>query len=344
MLRSATGGSVLEAKELTRKSNGEEVGIIEGYIAAWSPDRGGRFGVPDVFHKGAFLDSLAIHKKRGNRPIRLKDNHGRLIGGFPIATVHEDDTGLFGIAEVNLISRQGREAFSLARQDVLRDFSIGFSADDEKLMPNRRDIFKATVWEGSLVDEPLNVDAQITEVKVAVEFQDLPLAARMAPWNISAAKKRVKDLLESKVAPGPEFKTAHVWFDTEREERFDGYNLLIADVEDGKLIAIPRAIFKAAIEVKTNAAGIPEEDRAGVIKHLEQYYAKMGLVSPFTEDEKHFFDADSVKKFSKQDLERALQESGAFSRKAATILTSRFQAFREPAKNAILAELAKIKI
>ncbi len=338
------GGSIVEVKEATRMSNGEEVGIIEGYIAAFTPDRGGRFGVPDVFHKGAFLESLAEHKHRDNRPIRLKDNHGRLIGGFPIDTVHEDDIGLFGIAEVNLTSRQGREAFSLARQDVLRDFSIGFSSTDDKLGPNRRDIFKATVWEGSLVDEPLNVDAQITEVKVAVEFQDLPLAARMAVWNVGAAKKRVKDLLDSKTAPGPEFKSAHIWFDTEREERFDGYSLLIADVEDGKLIAIPRAIFKAANEVKSGSAGIPDEDRPGVIKHLEQYYAKMGLVSPFAEDEKHFFDADSVKTFSKPDLERALQESGAFSRKAATILTSRFKAFREPVSKSVLEELSKIKI
>lgn len=318
------GGHIVECKNSDTR-NGEDIGIIEGHIAAWSPDQGGRFGVPDVFHKGTFLKSLAEHKSRGNRPIRLKDNHGRTIGGFPIDTVHEDDIGLFGIGEINLTSRQGREAFSLARQGVLTDFSIGFTAIREKLSSSRRDIFEAIVWEGSISDEPINRDAQITEVKASVPFQDLPLAARMAPWSSDAAKSRVKDFTESKIAPSDEYKNAFVWLDEDRIERFDGYKLQIADVEDGNLIAIPRAIFKAAIEVKNKSAGLPEDDRTGVINHLERYYAKMGLVSPFTEDEKSFFGVNEVKTFTVRDLERALRDSGAFSREASQFVASRFE-------------------
>ena len=47
---------------------------------------------------------------------------GRVIGGFPVETLREDGTGLFGVGEVNLDTQAGREVYSMARQGVLRDF------------------------------------------------------------------------------------------------------------------------------------------------------------------------------------------------------------------------------
>lgn len=337
------GGHVVETKEENR--NGVPVGIIAGHIAAWTPDRGGIFGMPDRFHPGAFQKSIEDHRLRNNRQVRFKDIHNQVIGGFPIETVKEDDIGLFGRGEVNLETQRGREAFSLARQKVLVDFSIGFVAIDDKINAGFRDIFEAMIIEGSIADEPINQDANVTEVKTAIPFQDLPLAARLAVWNPTAAKDRVKDFTDSKQAPTEEFKNAFVWLDDERKERFDGYKLQIADVIDGKLVAIPRAIFKSANGMLDRSSGIPDDDSAGVIKHIERYYAKMGLVSPFSKDEKQFFGVEEIKTFTCRDMEKALIDSGAFSKKAAMELASKFNGLRDHVSaTEIFGELKKIRI
>lgn len=164
-------GGVTEVKTTSR--NGVPIGVVAGYLSTWDPDTGGRFGVPDKFERGAWLESLAEHRARGNRQVRLKDHHGRTIGGFPIETVFEDERGLFGVGEVNLVSQCGREAHSLAMQGVLVDFSVGYVALDDKLEETVRRIFRAKLFEASIVDEPGNQRANITEVKAALAAAEL---------------------------------------------------------------------------------------------------------------------------------------------------------------------------
>jgi HK97 family phage prohead protease len=150
-------GQVVEVKQEDR--NGVPIGFISGYIATFDIDRGN-----DKFLKGAFLDSIAEHKLK-NRKIRFKDHHGRTVGGFPIEGVYEDHKGLFGTAEVNLNVQQGREAYSLALTKDLSDFSIGFSSLEDRFNDGVREIEKAKIWEGSIVDEPMNETANVVEIK-----------------------------------------------------------------------------------------------------------------------------------------------------------------------------------
>lgn len=178
-----TGGRIIEVKQET--ANGVPVGIVEGHIAAFEPDQGGIFGMPDRFHRGAFIKSIEAHKRRDNRQIRLRDHHGRTVGGFPIETVHEDEIGLFARGEVNLEVQQGRELHSLARQKVLTDFSIGFIATSDKIGPEFRDIFEAEIIEASVVDDPLNKGAQITEVKSLIN----EIVERVKKHNDNVDKK-----------------------------------------------------------------------------------------------------------------------------------------------------------
>lgn len=164
------GGRVTEVK--TRDRNGVPVGVVSGYIATWDVDRGDWTGIRDKFSPGAFTGSIERHRLT-DRPIRLKDHHGRTIGGFPIETVKEDSTGLYGIGEINLEVQQGAEAFSLAKQRVLTDFSIGWEMLSEpSIVDGVRHIEKAEIWEGSIVDEPMNPHANILDVK-AVDFNDI---------------------------------------------------------------------------------------------------------------------------------------------------------------------------
>ena len=149
--------------------NGQKVGIIKGHAAAYSLDR-----VGDIILKGAFAKTLQDHILRGNRQIRMKFQHKRdeIIGGFPVHLAKEDDKGLYVEGHINLDVQRGREVFSLAKQGVLEDMSIAFyipkdgsdyktNSDGER----RRFIKELDLREISIVDEPANIDAQITQVK-----------------------------------------------------------------------------------------------------------------------------------------------------------------------------------
>ena len=160
------GGDVLECKIEDR--NGVPVGVMIGHLAAFSVDRGGKFGMPDKFQPGAFLRTIQEHKDT-KEPVPLRDFHGRTVGGFPIEFIQEDTVGLAVRGEVNLEVQQGREAHSLARQGVIRHFSIGFRTIQDKIANGIRMIFDADLIEGSLVDRPANLDADITEIKAFVD-------------------------------------------------------------------------------------------------------------------------------------------------------------------------------
>lgn len=211
------GGRVVEFKEEER--NGQPIGIVAGYIATWDIDRG-QWGVKDQFVRGAFIESLREHVANSNRPIRLKDQHGKVIGGFPIDQVYEDNVGLFGIGEINLGFEEGKRVMALVRQGVLSDFSIGFSVVEFSEDEGLRKITKAIVWEGSVVDEPMNPFAKITQVK------NYSIAEKDYEWVAEDAFNRVK--------------------------AFGNYEgLPIVDVIDNELVIIPQAVFKAAVTAKS---------------------------------------------------------------------------------------------
>lgn len=306
-----------------------QFGFVEGYIATWDIDRGDYFGVKDQFTRGAFTDSIADHLKR-RRNIRLKDHHGRTVGNFPIDTIKQDERGLFGVGKINLKVQQGRELFELVKDGTISDFSIGFSVDEFTIDGDLRTITKATIWEGSLVDEPMNPFANVIGFKSVVAFQDLPLASQDREWDSSAAIARVKEFTDSDEEPSSSYRNAFVWFDRENDNVFSGYKLPIADVIDGRLTVIPRAIFAAAAAIQGARGGvdIPESDRPGVIRHLERYYAKMDLDSPFNE-ERQYYGSDDVKELDCVGLEKTLRASGMFSRKAAKAIAHNWAPYKQ---------------
>lgn len=314
--------------------NGVKVGIVKGYIASWQPDVvPGRFGKPDRFHRGAFLASIDEHKSRKDRQIRLKDHHGRTIGGFPIDLVHEDGHGLYGEGEICLEVKQGREAYALARQKVLTDFSIGFKAIRDKVGSQFRDIMIARIGEASIVDEPLNRGSVILEVKSmsAIEYGDLDLAPADYEFKSEEAIERINDM-PYRVGNGN-----HAFLDVE-------HKFLIGDVVEGKLLAIPKAVKEVARQIALSKDEVPDE----VKQNVERYLSKMNIKSPF--EDKQFFDLDEVKSWNIVDLERALRATGRFSKAAAKFLVNS----REPAEeikmektiadgNAFLAGLEDLK-
>ena len=118
------------------------------------------------------------------------------------------------------------------------------------------------------------------------KFQDLPLADRDREWDGDAAERRVRDWADADDEPTARYRKAHVWYDGEKADNFTAYKLLIADVVDGRLTAVPRAVMAAAGVVQGARGGvdIPEDDVARVKGHLARYYRKMDDDPPWEDD------------------------------------------------------------
>src|SRR5690348_18412515 len=87
-------------------------------------------------------------------------------------------------------------------------------------------------------------------------FQDLPLADRDREWDGDAAEKRVRSWAGADDGPNEKYRDAHVWYDAEKKDNFTAYKLLIADVVDGRLRAVPRGIMAAAAVMQGSRGGV----------------------------------------------------------------------------------------
>ncbi len=118
-------------------------------------------------------------------------------------------------------------------------------------------------------------------------FQDLPLADRDREWDGDAAEKRVRKWAGAEDGPNEKYRNAHVWYDNEAKDNFTAYKLLIADVIDGRLKAVPRGVMAAGNVMQGSRGGVdlPEKDIDRVKSHLAKYYEKMGDEAPWERDD-----------------------------------------------------------
>lgn len=116
-------------------------------------------------------------------------------------------------------------------------------------------------------------------------FQDLPLADRDREWDGSAAEKRVRAWAGAEDEPNQKYRDAHVWYDAEKKDNFTAYKLLIADVVDGRLVAVPRGVITAGNVMQGSRGGVdlPDRDIDRVRSHLAKYYRKMDDTPPWDE-------------------------------------------------------------
>ena len=114
-------------------------------------------------------------------------------------------------------------------------------------------------------------------------FQDLPLADRDRDWDGDAAEKRVRKWAGAEDGPNQKYRDAHVWYDGDNRDNFTAYKLLIADVINGKLTAVPHGIIAAGNVMQGSRGGVdlPKEDIDRVKSHLAKYYAKLGDTAPW---------------------------------------------------------------
>jgi len=256
----------------------ETEGEFEGYAAVF----GNRDEQGDVIERGAFTKTLQENGGRG--PILWQHRPDEPIG-IGLSAV-EDDKGLRVRGRLALETTRGREAWALLKQGVLRGLSIGYDAIKEFWESGVRHLKEIRLWEWSLVTFPANPLARVTATKAVVPFQDLPLADMDRSWDADAAVTRVRSW-----AGGPDkeeidwgkYRKAFLWYDADDPENYGSYKLPIADVIDGRLMAVPRAIFAAAAAIQGARGGvnIPESDVAAIKRHLARYYAKMDRTPPW---------------------------------------------------------------
>lgn len=90
-------------------------------------------------------------------------------------------------------------------------------------------------------------------------WSGMPLAAQDHPWDGEAARKRVWDWAEGDYR---RYRKAFLWWDAERPEQKNSYKLPIADVIDGDLHIVPRAVNAVAAVLGGARGGvdIPDAD------------------------------------------------------------------------------------
>ena len=118
-------------------------------------------------------------------------------------------------------------------------------------------------------------------------FQDYPLADRDREWDGAQAEKRVRRWAGAEDEPNEKYRDAHVWYDSDKKDNFGSYKLLIADVIDGKLRAVPRAVMAAGAVMQGSRGGVdlPKDDIDRVKSHLAKYYGKMDDTPPWEGDD-----------------------------------------------------------
>jgi len=118
----------------------------------------------------------------------------------------------------------------------------------------------------------------------------LPVAGRSLAWDSSAAEGRVRAWAGGDDIDWSMYGKAFFYFDNKNPENFGSYKLQFADIVQGQLQAVPKAIFAVAAVLNGSRGGvdIPSADADAIKKKVSAYYDKMAtefddasLVAPF---------------------------------------------------------------
>lgn len=285
--------------------------------------------------KGAFKKSIQSLKAKAKPipntelqkllPVLWQHGADNTIGSF--IEVKETDEGLFvkGILPRDDTFVSGRVIPQIKAGSV-SDMSIGFRVSKDRFVDGDvRELLELELFEISLVTVPMDPKAVVTAFKSSSHIQDLPLAERDTPWDVRGAVERVKEFTGSKDAPSATYGNAFLFCDEEKSGDFNAYKLPIADVIEGKLFAIPRAVFAATVSIRGGGGdlNIPSDKKDNVIAHITQEYKRMDLQSPF--ENNYLLGKSEVLGLSTRELERILFAHNVCSKEGAKFIASNYK-------------------
>lgn len=308
-----------------------EEGVTKTYLSGYANTKDHADSYGDIPHSldGAPVYNLKRMDVKVGNPACFVDHRSsasNIAGNF--VELKEDDIGLF----FKLLLRPLDMIFNPLVKDAVSAFMEGFGRalsiggqwffEDKD---NENHLTRADLYEISLVGIGADELALTTSVrpksaddKGATQFADLPLADRDRPWDSDAALGRVREWAGidgdgSLIDPDIQrkYRKAFFWVDEADADLFGAYKLPFADIIDGNLTAIPRGIFAAAASLRGARGGVflPTQDRPEVIRHVERYYEKMGMESPFGRS----FRVDDLSCLTDRLLEGFLKEGISFS-------------------------------
>lgn len=139
-----------------------DAGQFEGYASVW--------GVRDSYNEqvmpGAFVESLAAHKRAGTKPLMLwQHNPDEPIGVWD--DLSEDAKGLYCKGQLLAGVRRADEALILLKGGAIQGLSIGYREIDVTPATNTepRKLIKLNLLEASIVSFPANNRARVDAVK-----------------------------------------------------------------------------------------------------------------------------------------------------------------------------------
>ena len=164
-------------------------GTFEGYASTFDgqPDLGG-----DIVQKGAFVETIAQGGIFKNG-IRMLKNHDRniVLGIWP--DLHEDNKGLYNRGQLAIKTDEGHDVHELMKLKAINSESIGYNASDYEIIDKGesriRLLKKIDLAEISIVTFPMNVNANITSVKSAIEECKTPRELERALKEIGLSQK-----------------------------------------------------------------------------------------------------------------------------------------------------------
>lgn len=146
---------------------GLKEGQFEGYLSVFNQvDDGG-----DMIMPGAYTKTLQNRK----RPVHLKDNHSKDVVGIWL-DLAPDDYGLYGKGEFTPGHSIAQDRYASMKHGAMTGLSIGYrvSPGGAKSVNGVRQLSDLVLIEGSVVYDPMEVDAQVSMVKsIQTDFSDL---------------------------------------------------------------------------------------------------------------------------------------------------------------------------
>lgn len=146
------------------KSVGDD-GLFEGYASTFggAPDSYG-----DVVLPGAFVASLAKHKREGTMPLMLWNHKADELPIGRWTDMAEDGKGLWSQGQIDMDDEMGVRVHRAMKRRSVRGLSIGYETivtEIDPKKPNVEFLKEIDLWEVSPVNFPANRRAQITDVK-----------------------------------------------------------------------------------------------------------------------------------------------------------------------------------
>jgi len=151
-----------------------EKGVVEGYGSTFGgpPDLGG-----DIVLPGAFIDSLAEHKRKGTMPLMFFGHKASDLTIGSWTDMAEDGKGLWVQGQLDMEDPYASKIQRKLKQGQMRGLSIGYeikSASPDPKRPGVRMLEKLNLWEVSVVNLPMNPRAAVDTVKSYTASGGLP--------------------------------------------------------------------------------------------------------------------------------------------------------------------------